>query len=78
MMHTADVVTPILMGATGNISGSFLNIGIAAIAVGAVVFGLRKGWQLFRHLLNEGNGSNEHYSRIDYSGTYDDNNERQD
>jgi hypothetical protein len=70
MLDLSGPVVPIIMGATGNIQGSFLHIGESAIIVGAVVLGPRKGWALFRGMI-EGSDPGP-YTGKDYSGHEDD------
>ena len=62
MLWASDVVTPILVGATGNVQGSLLAIGGSAVAIGAVVLGLRLGWRLFKRLLSDGSDGNQDWS----------------
>jgi hypothetical protein len=66
MLWASDVVTPILVGATGNVQGSLLAIGGSAVAVGTVVLGLRAGWKLFRRVVLD--GPERPYVGEDYSG----------
>ena len=71
MIVASDVVTPIIVGATGGLQGSFLDIGVSVIVIGAVVLGLRKGWSLFKGMI-DGGSSDRSYSGKDYSGHEDD------
>jgi hypothetical protein len=61
----SDIAGPIIMGATGHIQGTFLNIGASALIVGAVVLALRKGWSMFRNMID---GPSTPYRGEDYSG----------
>ena len=70
MIVASDVVTPIIVGATGGLQGSFLDIGVSVIAIGAVVLGMRKAWSLFKGMID--GGSQGSYSGKDYSGHEDD------
>jgi hypothetical protein len=65
MVVASDVATPIILGATGNIQGSLLDIGISVIGIGAVVLGLRKAWSLFKGMID---GPDRPYTGKDYSG----------
>lgn len=70
MLWASDVVTPILVGATGNVQGSLLAIGGSAVAIGAVVLGLRAGWRLFKHVVADGSDARRDWSY--QSAEYDD------
>ena len=47
----SDPVTTALTSATSDLQTELLAAGTAAVAIGAVVFALRKGWRFFRAMI---------------------------
>lgn len=47
----SDPVTSQLTSSTSNLQTELLGAGGAAVAIGAVVFALRKGWKFFRSMI---------------------------